>query len=97
MKRTATIKSVTPCVLYSLSKTQLDEVLSHHPNMAHAIRKVAEERLAQQQAQEKPPTNTDSSSSLDQVNEEEKEEQEFNLMEHQSDKKSDNGSEREQS
>ena len=58
MKRTATIKTVTPCVLYSLSKKHLDEVLAHHPNMAHAIRKVAEERLAQQTAQSaasKPP------------------------------------------
>ncbi len=57
MKRTATIKTVTPCILYSLSKKHLDEVLAHHPNMAHAIRKVAEERLAQQNAQSKPPVN----------------------------------------
>ncbi len=45
MKRTATIKCVTACVLYSLSKKQLDEVLLHHPQMTAAIRAVAEQRL----------------------------------------------------
>lgn len=45
MKRTASIKCVTPCVLYSLSKKQLDEVLLHHPQMNSAIRAVAELRL----------------------------------------------------
>jgi CRP-like cAMP-binding protein len=47
MKRTATIKCVTACVLYSLSKKQLDEVLLHHPQMTSAIRIVAELRLKQ--------------------------------------------------
>ncbi|KAJ3043070.1 hypothetical protein HDV00_005978 [Rhizophlyctis rosea] len=47
MKRTATIRVVTPCVLYSLRKRNLDEVLEHHPIMAHRIRKVAQDRLAQ--------------------------------------------------
>jgi CRP-like cAMP-binding protein len=38
---------VTACVLYSLSKKQLDEVLLHHPQMTSAIRAVAELRLKQ--------------------------------------------------
>ncbi|KAJ3294725.1 Potassium/sodium hyperpolarization-activated cyclic nucleotide-gated channel 4 [Borealophlyctis nickersoniae] len=53
MKRTATIRCATACVLYSLSKTNLDIVLEHHPLMAHRIRKVAEDRLAQLKAMKK--------------------------------------------
>ena len=53
MKRTATIKCITPCVLYSLSKKQLDEVLLHHPQMTAAIRAIAEERLRLSQLEQK--------------------------------------------
>ena len=48
MKRTASIKCLTACILYSLSKKQLDDVLQHHAQMAVAIRSVAEERLRNQ-------------------------------------------------
>ncbi|KAJ3194278.1 hypothetical protein HK101_003086 [Irineochytrium annulatum] len=47
LKRTATIRTTTPCILYSLSKTDLDLVLLRHPSMALRIRAVAEERLHQ--------------------------------------------------
>ena len=53
MKRTASIKCLTPCVLYSLSKKQLDVVLLHHPQMTAAIRAVAEQRLRQQEQEKK--------------------------------------------
>ncbi|KAJ3047985.1 hypothetical protein HK097_010981 [Rhizophlyctis rosea] len=53
MKRTATVRVVTPCVLYSLRKKNLDEVLEHHPIMAHRIRKVASDRLSAQKAMRK--------------------------------------------
>ncbi|KAJ3321101.1 Potassium/sodium hyperpolarization-activated cyclic nucleotide-gated channel 4 [Blyttiomyces sp. JEL0837] len=50
LKRTATIRTVTSCILYSLSKRDLDDVLLHHPSMANRIRAVAEERLSQLKA-----------------------------------------------
>jgi hypothetical protein len=50
MKRTASIRTVTPCILYSLSKSDLDAMLLHHPTMAARIRAVAEERLEQLKA-----------------------------------------------
>ncbi|KAJ1561594.1 Potassium/sodium hyperpolarization-activated cyclic nucleotide-gated channel 4 [Nowakowskiella sp. JEL0078] len=45
LKRTATIKAVTPCLLYSLSKSNLDRVIDRHPGVADQFKLVAEERL----------------------------------------------------
>jgi hypothetical protein len=45
MKRTATAKAITPCVLYSLSHRDLHGILELNPAMATRIREVAEERL----------------------------------------------------
>ncbi|RKO94678.1 cyclic nucleotide-binding-like protein [Blyttiomyces helicus] len=46
MRRTATITAVSPCVLYSLSKHNLDTVFDRFENMAESVHKVAHERLA---------------------------------------------------
>ncbi|KAI8813156.1 hypothetical protein BJ742DRAFT_866062 [Cladochytrium replicatum] len=46
MKRTANIRAVTPCVLYSLSKRDLDVVLEDFPEVTEAMTVVANERLA---------------------------------------------------
>ena len=54
MARTATIRAAIPCILYSLSKVDLDRVLREHPAVAVKIRKVAEERLAQLQQMKTP-------------------------------------------
>jgi CRP-like cAMP-binding protein len=70
MRRTATIRCSTPCILYSLSKQNLDEVLEHHPQMAHAIRKIAEERLEimkTTQSSAPPKTDGDIRDSLDEI------------------------------
>ncbi|KAI9203342.1 uncharacterized protein BJ171DRAFT_600195 [Polychytrium aggregatum] len=50
MRRTASIRAVTPCVLYSLSKSDFDVILQHHPTQAEVIRKIAEERLENSKA-----------------------------------------------
>ncbi|KAI8892090.1 hyperpolarization activated cyclic nucleotide-gated potassium channel 2 [Globomyces pollinis-pini] len=46
MKRTATIKAVTSCTLYSLSRTDLGFILEVYPEMAEKMQKIAEERIA---------------------------------------------------
>ncbi len=45
MKRTATIKCSTSCSLYSLSRSDLDQVLEIYPEMADNLEKIAEKRL----------------------------------------------------
>ena len=47
MKRTATIRATTNCVLYSLSRQDLNEILETNPAMATKLRKIAEERMAE--------------------------------------------------
>jgi CRP-like cAMP-binding protein len=74
MRRTATIRCASSCILYSLSKQNLDEVLAHHPQMAHAIRKIAEERLAMTKATQSsapPKTDEDVHESLEEIVEDE--------------------------
>nr|KAJ3408582.1 anaphase-promoting complex subunit Hcn1 [Polyrhizophydium stewartii] len=46
MRRTASVRAVTNCILYSLSRPDLNTILEHHPKMADKMRKIAEERLA---------------------------------------------------
>ena len=46
MRRTASIKAISNCALYQLCRNDLDRVLESHPSMAHKLRVVAEERLA---------------------------------------------------
>ncbi|KAJ3324451.1 hypothetical protein HDV06_006862 [Boothiomyces sp. JEL0866] len=46
MKRTASIRAVTECVLYSLSQSDLEIILDINPNMAAMMKKTAEERLS---------------------------------------------------
>ncbi|KAL2912093.1 hypothetical protein HK105_208446 [Polyrhizophydium stewartii] len=46
MRRTASVRAVTNCILYSLSRPDLNTVLECNPKMADKMRKVAEERLA---------------------------------------------------
>lgn len=45
MKRTATIKAVTPCILYSLSRHDLMFILNIYPEIAENLQKEAEKRL----------------------------------------------------
>jgi CRP-like cAMP-binding protein len=45
MRRTATIRGITNCNLYSLSRSELNYILQLYPEMAETIRKTAEERM----------------------------------------------------
>ncbi|KAJ3339767.1 Potassium/sodium hyperpolarization-activated cyclic nucleotide-gated channel 4, partial [Kappamyces sp. JEL0680] len=45
MKRTATVKAITECVIYSLSQPDLETVLEINPTLAESMRKIAEQRL----------------------------------------------------
>ncbi|KAJ3334449.1 hypothetical protein HDU91_002727, partial [Kappamyces sp. JEL0680] len=45
MKRTASIRAVTSCSLYSLSRYDLESVLNIYPEMAENLQKIAEKRL----------------------------------------------------
>ncbi|KAJ3347756.1 Potassium/sodium hyperpolarization-activated cyclic nucleotide-gated channel 4, partial [Kappamyces sp. JEL0680] len=46
MKRTASIRAVSNCILYSLSKTDLNDVLAMNPVVSERMKEVAAERLA---------------------------------------------------
>ena len=46
MKRTASIRSMTHCILYSLSRQDLNSVLELNPVMAEKMKQVAADRLA---------------------------------------------------
>ncbi|KAJ3276216.1 hypothetical protein HDV01_005664 [Terramyces sp. JEL0728] len=46
IKRTASIRAITECVLYSLGQGDLEIILDLNPNMAAMMRKTAEERIA---------------------------------------------------
>jgi CRP-like cAMP-binding protein len=45
MRRTATIRAITNCNLYSLSRSELNYILDMYPDMAETIKKTAEERM----------------------------------------------------
>jgi CRP-like cAMP-binding protein len=45
MKRTATVRAVTSCTLYSLSRSDLEYILEVYPEMADKLQKTAEERI----------------------------------------------------
>jgi CRP-like cAMP-binding protein len=56
MKRTASIRAVTHCVLYSLSRQDLNSVLELNPVMADKMKQVAADRLAADaKAKNQPP------------------------------------------
>jgi hypothetical protein len=50
MKRTASIRAITQCVLYSLSQSDLQVILEINPEMSTRMREIAEERLRLNQA-----------------------------------------------
>jgi CRP-like cAMP-binding protein len=49
MKRTASIRALSHCILYSLSRQDLNSVLELNPVMAERMRQVAADRLANDQ------------------------------------------------
>lgn len=55
MKRTASIRAYTHCILYSLSRQDLNSVLELNPFMAEKMKQVAADRLANDAKTKAPP------------------------------------------
>jgi CRP-like cAMP-binding protein len=49
MKRTASVRAISNCVLYSLSQSELEKILELNPDMANKMRDSAEERIRMNQ------------------------------------------------